>query len=336
MFGLAGNESGDASPPFIREGSLLLVNARSGISVLVEILSPGQVWLPSYLCGVMVQAVSEAPGQSAIRFYEVEADLALSSTDWLGGVQRGDLVVLIDYFGFPLDATIATGARRRGAWILEDACQALLSADVGRHSDFVIYSPRKFLGVPDGGILIDNAEALPSDVESNPPPARWWLQALEATVLRREFDQCGGDRRWFELFQEADANGPIGSYSMSELSRLLLVHSFDYASICQERIQNYEALGQSLGEFAVFPELPAGVVPLGFPIRLSERDRVRQVLFGHNIYPPVHWPIHGVVPERFRASHHLAGEILTLVCDQRYSVEDMERMAHIVRTELSQ
>jgi hypothetical protein len=72
-------------------------------------------------------------------------------------------------------------------------------------------------------------------------------------------------------------------------------------------------------------------VPLGFPVRLRNRDTVRQGMFKHDIYPPVHWPIKGKVPVEFRASHRLARQVMTIPCDQRYSVEEMKRVAGVLR-----
>lgn len=320
------------TPPFLADNSLLLVNARSGISVLAELLSPTQAWLPTYLCGSMLQAVDGSA--TKIRFYEVNDDLVVPSLDWLADVQPGDLVILIDYFGFPCDSSCAIRAKEQGAWVLEDACQALLSAGVGQSSDFVLFSPRKFLGVPDSGILTLNCEADFPSINLSSPPAAWWLKALSATVLRREFDLHGGNRRWFELFQEVEKEHPIGHYAMSELSRMLLIHGFDYPAIAQRRVDNYRFLAERLGDIALFPSLSPEVVPLGFPIRVRNRDQIRQVLFEHEIYPPGHWPIQGIVPAEFRDSHRLSAEMMTLLCDQRYSRKDMDRMAQLVLQEL--
>ena len=91
----------------------------------------------------------------------------------------------------------------------------------------------------------------------------------------------------------------------------------------------------ALPGLALFVELPAGVVPLGFPIRLAARDRVRQALIEERIYPPTHWPLDGVIPETFAASHALAAHILTLPCDQRYARDDMERMVSAVKKEIA-
>lgn len=334
MFGLGEMSNPRHShPPFLNGNSVLLANARSGISLLIKLLSPARVWMPSYFCGPVLKAVDER--MAAVKLYEVDYDLTQPSSEWLDSVRPNDLVVILDYFGFPCDLQCKQRVKEQGAWVLEDACQALLSEDVGRFSDFVLFSPRKFLGIPDGGILVCN-HAIPCDtVAMEPPPPKWWLKALSASVLRREFDLHGGDRRWFELFQESEIEGPIGPYAMSELSRALLLHSFDYSMIAEKRIRNYQLLANALGEFGLFPFLPEGVVPLGFPIRIKDRDRVRHALFKHEIYLPVHWPIKGVVPETFSDSHRLASELATLPCDQRYTDSDMERMIRCVTEEMT-
>ncbi|MGB8953607.1 MAG: hypothetical protein WCC06_13195 [Candidatus Aminicenantales bacterium] len=329
MFGLQATPDSDAStPPFLSNRSIYLVNARSGIWLLVYQLSPQQVWCPSYLCHTILDAAKNS--MTSVRFYQVNCDLAIPSFDWLNQVQQGDLVILIDYFGFSCDSTCAVQARERGAWVLEDAGQALLSGNVGQFSDFVLFSPRKFVGVPDGGILRINRDIHFQGVDFETPSPEWWLSAFLASLLRREFDVHGGTRKWFELFQKTEPNSPIGPFAMSELSKMLLLNSFDYSTITQRRVDNYQALADKLGSLALFPCLPDQIVPLGFPIRTKERDKVRQALFAHEIYPPVHWSIQGVVPEEYSDSHKLASEIMTLPCDQRYDGDDMERMARLV------
>jgi hypothetical protein len=41
----------------------------------------------------------------------------------------------------------------------------------------------------------------------------------------------------------------------------------------------------------------------------------------------VHWRIDGVVPEEHHESYLLSRRILTLICDQRYTICDMARQA---------
>jgi dTDP-4-amino-4,6-dideoxygalactose transaminase len=329
MFGLeVFHEVETAKRPFVTDKSLCLVNARSGIALLIDLLSPAHLWVPSYLCEAILKAVNRS--KTSLQFYKVNYDLAMATQAWIEDVQPGDLVLLIDYFGFLHDSFSAIELKERGAWFLEDACQALLTEGVGQYADFVMYSPRKFLGVPDGGVLVFNGTKDIGQVDLASVPTKWWLKSLSAAVMRREFDICGGKRSWFKMFKQAEKESPIGPYAMSELSRALLRSVFDYSAIADRRVKNYKILLEELCHIALFPELPGHVVPLGFPIRIRNRDQLREVLFEHDIYPPLHWEIKGVVPDEFKDSHKLAGHIMTLPCDQRYDAEDMHRMARLV------
>jgi dTDP-4-amino-4,6-dideoxygalactose transaminase len=116
---------------------------------------------------------------------------------------------------------------------------------------------------------------------------------------------------------------------MSQLSLAIINYSVDYSTIAKRRRDNYRALSERLGEYAIFRGIEPDVVPLGFPVRLANRDEVRQALFDHQIYPPVHWLIEGVTPPEYKDSHRLACQIMTLPCDQRYGPEDMETIAEL-------
>jgi hypothetical protein len=320
--------AGGTPPPFLDERAILLVNARSAIRLAVEAVRPDRVWMPSYLCGVMISAIPE--WSDRIRFYAVEYDLQIKTREWIDGLTGGDMVVLIAYFGFPVDPALKAAIKARGAWIVEDASQALLSEGVGDGSDCVVYSPRKFLGVPDGGILVWWRSPPHPKPPLEDPPDSWWLGSLSSALLRRDFDLRGGDRSWFALFQEADRNAPVGPYRMSTLSRALVAAGIDYPAVAIRRRENYAILLERLPELALIPDLPEGVAPLGFPIGVRERDVVRRRLYERQIYPPVHWNINGVVSAEFRESHRLSRDIMTIPCDQRLSREDMERVADAI------
>ena len=187
--------AGSGACPFLRGGELLLANGRCGIAVALEQLNPGNVWLPSYICPSLLVAVNR-PG-TTLKFYEVDDRLRIASAEWLGDVRRGDLVLFIDYFGIRFDQEFAYRVKERGALVMEDACQALLTDGVGSGADLTLFSPRKFVGVPDGGILAASPELGFADIRLNEPPSGWWLGALTAVLRRAEFDRHGGDREWF-------------------------------------------------------------------------------------------------------------------------------------------
>lgn len=312
-------------------GCWRLANASSAFWLVARALQPGKVWLPSFLCPSVVRAFLEAGVR--VEFFPIDKQLKVVDDHWLERVVEGDLVVRINYFGFRNSDPVFEAAKARGAWLMDDAAQALLTREIGHDSDFVVYSPRKFVGVPDGGVLVARKPFEPREA-LRPAPAEWWLEAFSAVLLRREHDQSGASGDWFRQFQHSEATAPIGPFSMSTLSASLLNQSFNFVEIAERRRRNYFHLSEQLREWACFPELPDGVVPLGFPIRVKNRDLVREALFQEQIFPPVHWPIDETVPRQFTESRELSQEIMTLVCDQRYDLSDMERMTDCFRRAL--
>lgn len=329
MFGLPVKlDASGTRPPFAADHAVYMANGRSCLVLLIELLAPARVWLPAYLCPSIIAAVRKTGVPFC--FYRNDYDLrALPGT--LDGVRQGDLVEVIDYFGFPADQSVIQQVRESGAWLLEDACQAMLTDGIGKNADFTLFTPRKFVGVPDGGVLVSRSDIDLRSIVLEPPPHQWWTKALGAAVLRTKFDLYGGSRHWFALYQELEECMPLGRYAMSELSRMLMNSAFDYATIARRRVQNYLTLAHELSHLALYPSLPSGVVPLGFPVRLANRDEMLNKLYDHNIYPPVHWQFRGILPPEFTESYRLLDDIMMLPCDQRYGHEDMLRMAGLVR-----
>ncbi|MBL8826873.1 MAG: DegT/DnrJ/EryC1/StrS aminotransferase family protein [Planctomycetaceae bacterium] len=315
------------TPPFVRAGDLWLVNARSAFMVLAEHLQPKRIWLPAFNCPLVIGAL--ATHASAIRFYD------RGEVDWSGGVNAGELVVVLDEFGFPADRELMRDLRSRGAVIVEDAAQALLSPFVGHEADYVVYSFRKFLGVIDGGLLGARRGASLPHITLPEPPGDWLALATQAADERAEFDRVGGERRWFTLFQRAEAEQPRVPCTISEASRDMLWSEIDWPGIAARRRENYRVLLERLADWALYPELPADVVPIGFPLVCDHRDAVRQALFAEEIFPPVHWPLGSSVPAECTAAHRLASRIMTLPCDQRYDATVMQRLATIVEREVA-
>ncbi|CAN5609702.1 hypothetical protein BH23GEM9_BH23GEM9_23400 [soil metagenome] len=330
-FGLPSRpEARATTPPLAGGRHVLFVNARSALYTLLDWIGCKRVWVPSYLCEALLTPLARRAVD--VQYYPVDRKLEIADDAWLDQVHDSDAVVLIDYFGFPVEASWIEAVRGRGAHVIEDAAMALLTAGVGRDADFTIYSPRKFVGVPDGGILVigDRVQLLAEPVLTE-PPAAWWSRAVDATDRRTRFDEGDDDRGWLELYQQVEAEAPTGLFAMSRLSRALLYEGFDYEAIAERRITNFRLLVTLLADVAVFGSLPDGVVPLGFPVRVADRDSIQRELFRNEVFPPVHWSLPAEVHSTFAESHRLSREILTLPCDQRYGRDDMERVARLVR-----
>jgi hypothetical protein len=318
------------APPLFGSDAQYFLSVRCALLALCRRHGPGAAWLPSYLCGALCEPF--ASSRIPIRYYGVDENLSVADANWIDEIREGDLVLVIHYFGFPNLSFPADRVRARGGLVVEDASQALFLSKQFPESRCILYSPRKFLGVPDGGVLLGGGT-----VESlDEPPLAWWRDAVAMTLKRREFDLTGRSNNWHAMFRRVEAAFPLGLYRASDLARVL-IESADFDAIRTRRRANYARLAERIGRHALFPELGPDAVPLGFPVRVEPgiRDRVLRTLHGSGIYAPVHWAIRGIVPDSFQPSHTLASSCLTLICDQRCSTSDMDWQAEVFSNALT-
>ncbi|HOS46250.1 MAG TPA: hypothetical protein PLQ69_07220 [Paludibacter sp.] len=317
-----------ASPHFLQGNPALLFNARSGIKLVVDQLKSKQIWLPSFLCDSIITAID--PSISKISFYPIDDLLNVQSEDFIAKIHSEDIFLLIDYFGFPIDSGLIRKIRARGCKILRDCSQALFFDWNDELCDFHLFSPRKFLGVPDGGILHWQKNISLHIPTLDEPEQEVMYPLLQALILRRDFDLHKDDKEWLLLFREAESHFKPEYRAMSQLTTLLLTKAFDYDFIKKQRQKNFRILALMLPDLAIYRNLPDGVTPLGFPIRYYNRKFLQKQLFARNIFPPIHWVIDTYVPHEFEKSHKLSQQILTLPCDHRYTEEDMIYLANAV------
>jgi hypothetical protein len=110
--------------------------------------------------------------------------------------------------------------------------------------------------------------------------------------------------------------------SLSILSRTSL------ADLVGPRLRNWGALDRRLRRWSALPANPASP-PLGYVLRLEPdlRDGVLRALHAERIFAAVHWPRLAVPDADFPREAGWARQLLTLPCDHRYGVAEMERIA---------
>ena len=308
--------------PVDEQDSLLTYNARCALWLLLQDLQPARLWLPAFVCPDLLQAV---PVGCAVHYYPLNQRLEPEQLRWTRALNGHDVVLVCAFFGFPPAAELTCALEDSPATVVLDAAQALFLR-AGHPDWFCLYSPRKWAGLPDGGVLCGGRKRWRHELE--PAPAAHWLTLFQAQLLRRDQGlqpPLEAPRPWFNLFRQAEASQPIGARAMSSLSRALLFAGLDSHQMRERRRANYQHLSRELADCALFPELPDPVVPLGFPIQLAERDRLQTQLAERGLVCAVHWRLKAVPPE-FSASHTLARRILTLPCDQRYGTTEMAHL----------
>lgn len=295
------------------------VNARSALSALLKSLGSSRVFLPAYSCTSLMDACL---GFQVI-FYPINESLDPNVDFLKESVQQGDVVLAINYFGrAPSREFLDFVNEHTDITFIEDCAQSL-STGVTSWGDWRLFSPRKLVGVADGGFIVPkktSQENINIDPISNGVEAFRWIAALS-----RLEDQGGAfNANWYAENQQHEQSMKVENSAISYLSYCLLSH-LDVHSIIQKRKSNYKILYEALSSLAVFKEDNPVYAPFGFPIRVAGdmRDALVQALIHDNIFPAIHWrdlasPFHD-----FEFEHELSKEILTLPCDQRYGAKDM-------------
>lgn len=337
-----------ATPP----GSISICTGRTGLRLAFRACicddADAPILLPSYLCPSLVQAVREEKLPHA--YYKVKSDLTIdvrSLMDLLGR-RRPRAVLFINYFGFPPDPASAIGLEvcREFCPVIEDATHGswleFINPIVGTVGDYVITSLRKYLPVPDGGVL----SVCRNRLEPLPPLAPAEHSAvtlrLEGKTLRHATLVQGaptataaGEQAYLDRFARAEELIDRQSImaGMSEVSEKIFNH-LDLAEAAGRRRANYshfltafvsDPMLHRLGQ-PLYNRLPPKVSPLCFPIVVADdrRDALRRELRKRGVFCPVHWSLpEDLSTTEFAPSWELSRQLLSLPIDQRYDTHDM-------------
>jgi hypothetical protein len=114
------------------------------------------VWMPDYFCNESIEQIRTLNVE--VFFYPVslEGMPNIAECSEAMSISIPDIILFVHYFGAP---TYSEGlcelAKKYNAWLVEDAAHCLAPENgIGKHGDFVLYSPHKTLAVPDGGLLL--------------------------------------------------------------------------------------------------------------------------------------------------------------------------------------
>lgn len=298
----------------------LFHNARSVFTYLVTQIRPSRLWLPAYCC----QQISQLSNRldTAVSFYPVDEQLRPNIEFLYNCLRADDAVLVINYFGRCQSESLKRFVRstKSVTWI-EDCAQAL-ALEGDPLGDFRVYSPRKLLGVPDGGVLVDYGGQLKVPALDPLTDEKIFLRPGE---LRARFSGEGRNDLWYPAFRAAEASMRVSQSQASTITMNVLLAT-DIDNLAIARRKNYIFLLEHLENLAFIKEKPVDWVPLGFPIAVNEQDKVLEHLHSRGIFASCHWKYLDAPKDKFSQEHKLANSLITLPCDQRYDIQDMGRI----------
>ncbi|HDR9100007.1 TPA: hypothetical protein QDB15_003564 [Burkholderia vietnamiensis] len=290
--------------------ALRFQSARAAFLTLLQDRQPTAVWAPWYLCESMTDSL-RASGVTCRR-YAIGQDFGCPDVE-LG---PGEWLLYVNYFGVcdrHVDSVLERYPRER---VVIDNAQAFFAAP--RDCLANLYSPRKFVGVPDGGYLIANHPvALPDEIDHAS------LQRMAHLFKRLD----AGAEAGFAAYQAAEASlDRQPPRRMSRLTRRLLA-TIDYASVRETRRANFSYLHDRLGDRNRLPvALSDASVPLCYAF-LGTTETTRDALIAQRIYTPCYWPEVASDDAAPGFEAQLARSALFLPCDQRLDCAQLDEIA---------
>lgn len=303
---------------FPHSDGILLNSGRHALEYILASLpvKPKRVWLPYYTCEVVLQPFKRLGID--VSFYNVNASFEI---DDYPACHEDEYIVANNYFGIK-DAYIANLYRVYKERLIMDCAQAFYMEEITGAMQF--YSPRKFFGIPDGGMAFT-----PYSSESTSPMVND-ESCLRCTHLLKRID-IGSSEGYADFRRNSEIIGCQHIKNMSRLTRRML-ESIEYERARQKRLSNYVVLDNALGDLNMLklPAMSSFACPMVYPF-MTENISLRKRLIDNKIFVATYWP--NVLTWRLpnTIEYSLANNILPLPIDQRYSAEDMNRIISIVK-----
>ena len=294
--------------------ALAYQSARAAFQALLTAGNPGRVWIPRFICDEMIAPLS-ATG-IAYSFYDLNADIGVSQSVVLA---PSDWLLYVNYFGIC------------GRWVEELSRRFLPSQLVFDHSQAffsppgnglaTIYSPRKFFGVPDGGLLITTLSMPePAEVESDS------IARCAHLLTRLDKTPEAGYADFLKAEQSLRDTRPR---KMSQLSHRLL-RSIHHDAVKRQRSANFRFLHERLQHLNGLDIQATNIQgPLCYPL-FADESGLRERLLAERIFVAQYWPevIARVTGDSFESA--LVETCVAIPCDQRYTEADLGRVVNML------
>lgn len=300
------------------EGVLLNSGMNALEYVLLALGNVSRVWVPYYTCDVVLEPMQKLG--VPYTFYPINRNLEL---DKMPSLQDGEYLIYTNYFGVK-DEYVSKLAIFYGSHLIVDNAQAWFAKPIeGVHT---IYSPRKYVGVPDGGVAycvkhIDK-NTLEQDVS---------YERCSHLLKRLDLDPSEGYAD-FRANSKQLVGQPIKR--MSKLTQRMLC-SIGFEEIKSKRRKNFGYLHEHLKETNLLdmPSMDSFVCPMVYPY-LTNDASIKQRLIENKVFVPTYWPNVLEWCDTNDLEYCLAQNMVFLPIDQRYGSDEMQRIVNLIEYRL--
>ncbi len=317
------SESTPASmPSAFREAYFL--SGRTALDFIIKDIKKERpfrrVMLPSYCCDSMIEPF--LANEVEPLFYTVE----INRIDY--PENEADGVLLLDYFGYmlPDNRVIAEAERARGKVVIYDATHKIDSLNFP--ADYSFCSFRKWLF---SNCAVAKKKKEEFSLQSPRKMNRHYIELRQRAASEKAdymANRTSLKESFLDLYAKAEAclEKDYAGYGAEPFFPPV-------SALIEARRRNASFLLEQLKDIPAITPWKAALSPLDAPLFVPiltegrKRDALRKFLIENRIYCPIHWPItplHKKIPSLYHQE-------LSLICDQRYTLEDMKRQIDLIK-----
>lgn len=278
--------------------------------ILASIPTINKLWIPYFTCDVVLEPINKLG--IPYSFYHINGQLELSEDIHLA---KDEYLLITNYYGIK-DSYIEYLANKYSSQLIVDNAQALFAKPIEGIKTF--YSPRKFVGIPDGGIAyIDNSTDInsPEELEEDISYDRF------SHLLKRIDLGAGAGYIDFKENSHKLVSQPIKR--ISKLTKKIL-YSIDFEEVKAKRIANFQVLHDALKHInqIEIPDISSFNCPLVYPF-FCEDGKLKKKLIDKKIFVATYWPNVFNWCKETSLEYQFADRVIAIPIDQRYSKNEI-------------
>lgn len=317
-------------------GALCMRSGRDALKAVAREFVQTEVLIPALSCDSMALPF-EIYGHK-VKYYRLRKDYSIDLDNVYSLITKTTeptLFLYMDYLGNKAIDDVELEQMRINypemVFIEDRTHNFLIKSRRSFKPDFIIASLRKWLDIPDGGLLWTYRELKNTKYSED---LTFFESRLQAQCMRHTFLQCGDEeikkkyRKIFstitDLIDREKLPGLMSQYSYEKVCKT------NFEKIVAIRRRNAQILIDELENFKLV-QSESGNGDVYVAVLINNRDVIQRRLASMGIFCTVIWPLNDKQRESCSVAKYTEEHILTIYCDQRYSVEDMIYVASSIR-----
>lgn len=326
---------------------LFFLSGRTALEFIIRDIKKNKdiesVILPSWCCSTMIEPFARQNLQ--VRFYNVCFEQGIGLYAKKPEPRKKEIFYYMTYFGScSIKGLSIDEVSQQWDCVVADETHSWLGVESfdskqGKSADYRYISYRKWTGCYGVAVAIksDGRFSIQKKRKQN---EQYYSLRRDAMELKERYinGALGHKQDFLEKFAAAEERLDENYFMCAPcVEAVEQIYNLDKEYVKQKRRENADYLIEKLSDIReiqlVCGGLKEGEVPLFVPIlvRSEERGALRKWLIDRDIYCPVHWPLseyHAGLNDRLKAIYEME---LSLLCDQRYGKEDMDRIADAIK-----